>query len=141
VPDGVFALRRAGRSALFLLEVDRSTEVVLHPERGLAKVMRFYSGYLASDRYQRYAPMFGVDGFRGFRALFIFRSDRRLRSVRERCGALVDVPTAAKRFIWMATESDVCSGELAAARWVSLDPDDCTAYTVLGSERERKECA
>jgi hypothetical protein len=139
VPDGVFAVRRGERAALFFVEVDRSTEVVLHPERGLARVMRFYAACLMSDVYQRYAAVFGVEAFRGFRALFVFRSDRRLRSVRERCGRLADVPTSAKRFIWLATEAAVCSGELTTASWVSLDPMDETVYAITGSG-ERREC-
>jgi hypothetical protein len=134
VPDGVFALRRGGKTALFFLEIDRGTEVVGHADRGLAKVARFYAALLLDGRYQRYAEDFGsAEAFRGFRALLVLPSERRLRNVRERCGQRSDVPREARRFIWLAEASALFGGDLLNHSWVSLDPTDSTTYILDGS--------
>jgi hypothetical protein len=133
VPDAVFALSRGSRTALFFLEVDRGTEVIGHPERGLSKIARFYSALLADGRYQRYADDMGAtEPFRGFRALLVLPSDRRLRNARELCGMRPDVPGPARRFIWLATAAALYAGDLLGQPWVSLDPTDATCYVLDG---------
>lgn len=135
VPDGVFALRRDGKTALFFLEVDLGTEVIGHPGRGLLKVARFYAALLVDGRYQRYRDDFtATEPFRGFRALIVLSSARRLGNVRERCGRSPMVPAEARRFIWLAEAAELFAGDLLQATWVSLDPDDATAYTLEGAK-------
>jgi uncharacterized protein YjiK len=41
-PDGVFALEKNNRTALFFLEIDRGTEVLSNPEKGFSKAINFY---------------------------------------------------------------------------------------------------
>lgn len=58
VPDAVAVINRAGKRAIFLLEIDRGT-VVLDPtawaKRGWARKVRTYTTYFESDAYkQRY---------------------------------------------------------------------------------------
>jgi hypothetical protein len=44
-PDGVFALEKSGKSALFFVEIDRGIEVVSDPEKGLLKAIIFYFAF------------------------------------------------------------------------------------------------
>lgn len=136
VPDGAFALRRGGKTALLFLEVDRGSEVVGHPDRGMGKIVRFYAALLLSGGYQRYGEMFGAtEPFRGFRALLILPCEGRLRSVRERCGRRPDVHPQARRFIWLAASPALFAGDLLASPWVSLDPTDAMSYVLDGARR------
>ena len=130
-PDGVFALERSGQLALFFLEVDRCTEVLGSPDHGVGKIVRFYLRYLVSGRFQRYRADFGVSAeFRGFRALLITTSQQRLDNIRQRCGRIAFEPPAAKRFIWLATDSVLKDGDPLAHQWVSLDLTDASRYTI-----------
>lgn len=128
-PDGAFAMERAGQHALFFLELDRGTEVLGRPEHGVGKAVRFYLRYLTSGKYQRYRQEFGVgEDFRGFRALFVTTSQQRLEHIRQRCGSIPFEPTAAKRFIWLATETVLKETEPLRHPWCSLDPSDSAQY-------------
>ena len=130
-PDGVFALERSAQLALFFLEVDRGTEVLTSPDHGVGKIVRFYLRYLVSGRFQRYRSDFGASAdFRGFRTLLVTTSQQRLDNIRQRCGRIVFDPPAAKRFIWLATESVLKEGDLLAHQWQSLDPTDVSLYTI-----------
>lgn len=137
VPDGVLVLRRGGRAALFFLEVDRATEAVGRPDKGVGKCVRFYAHYLAGTGYQRYREDFGVtEPFRGFRALIVVPSTRRLASIRERAGRLPDLPSGSARFIWLSTETAVQASGPLECSWVSLHPNDATTYTISPHETE-----
>lgn len=130
-PDGVFALERRGAAALFFLEIDRGTEVVSDPKRGVLKSLRFYAGYLVDGKYQRYAADFGVPAFKGFRTVIVTASRARLEHVRAAAGSM-DVPQKAKRFIWIATPDVVHPERLFTAAWRSVDADDANQYSMLG---------
>lgn len=131
-PDGVFALARSGRSALFFLEVDRGTTVLSNPERGFLKTVRFYLSLLTSGTYQRYRDAFSVaDPFKAFRTLIVVQSAERLHNMRQICGHVAFDPPQARRFLWLTTDELLRERGVLACPWVSLDPDDRTAYAIL----------
>jgi len=136
-PDGVFAVERDGRSALFFLEIDRGTEVVSRRDKGVLKAMGFYLGYLQSGSYQRYRDDFGVAAvFSGFRVLFVTTSDKRITNIRNASNAIDDAVDGARRFIWLAPKDQVSSRGVLRATWVSLDPLDTSSYTIDSDARE-----
>jgi hypothetical protein len=133
-PDGVFALKRGPSCALFFLEVDRGTEVLSNPERGVLKTIRFYLSMLVSGIYQRYQTEFQAEQpFRAFRALFVVNSMERLQNIREICGGVPFTPAHAKRFVWLTDESALTDADLLAREWTSLDPTDTRRYKILPS--------
>lgn len=130
-PDAVFALERAGTPALFFLEIDRGTEVLSNPSRGVLKSVRFYLSLLVSDAYQRYQADFGVTSpFRAFRVLIVTTSADRLSNMRSTCGKIPFEPARAKRFIWLTTEDAVLDSAMLSRPWVSLDPTDNVSYAI-----------
>jgi hypothetical protein len=126
-PDGVFALEKDGKSALFFLEIDRGTEVISDPEKGVLKSLRFYANYLLEGKYQRYTKDFGVAGFKGFRTLFVTTTTDRLDSIRR---AASELPThdKARRFLWITTEEKVTNRSIFTPIWKSMDLGDETIY-------------
>ena len=128
-PDGVFALRKNGKVALFFLEIDRGTEVVSNPSKGVLKSIRFYLSYLMQGGYCRYAKDFAVSEFRGFRSLHITSTEKRLSNIREACNAL-DVPTKAKLFQWITTSDRVSEESIFQPIWVSIDSIDSRSYQI-----------
>ena len=131
-PDAVFALFRRGVPALFFLEIDRGTETIGNPERGVLKTVRFYLNYLLGSGYQRYREDFSVsDQFKGFRALLVVSSRERLANIRTICGRIQFDPARAKRFIWLATHDVLLSADVLTCPWVSLDPDDEQQYAIV----------
>ena len=134
IPDGVFGLRRQDRGALFFLEIDRGTEVVGRPERGVSKIIAFYLAYLTSGRFTRYSKDFGMP-FDGFRLLLVTTSRRRVASIRERCGNIPFQPEKAKRFLWTTDAEVLQSQNLFEHPWLSFDPRDEAEYRIV-SRRE-----
>lgn len=126
-PDGVFALEKAGKAALFFLELDRGTETVSDPRRGILKHIHFYLRYLASDGYQRYREDFEVaEPFRGFRVLVVTNSPTRLENIRVVGERIHFEPEHAKRFIWLATQDQVNGSDILSEAWRDLSPDGGT---------------
>lgn len=131
-PDAVFALQRGESSALFFLEIDRGTEVLSNPDRGVLKTVRFYLSSLVSGGYQRYQGEFGfAHPFRAFRALFVVPSAERLENIRQICGTSSFNPDHAKRFLWLSTDDALIDPGLLTREWLSLDPSDARRYTIL----------
>lgn len=128
-PDGVFALEKDGRAALFFLEIDRGTEVVADPRKGVLKCLRFYASYLVDGKYQRYARDFAVEGFKGFRTLIVTSTQARLLSIR-RASTEMDVPPKAKRFLWVTTEDKITPDIVFTPIWKSIDSEDNTTYRI-----------
>ena len=128
-PDGVFALERNGKQALFFLEIDRGTEVVSDPDKGVLKSIRFYANYLLEGKYQRYAKDFGTSEFKGFRALYVTTTDIRLANIRQAAGAL-PVPVKAKRFNWITTFKQLIQSTIFTPIWYSIDPTDENRYQI-----------
>jgi hypothetical protein len=130
-PDGVFALERDGKAALFFLEIDRGTEVVSDPEKGVLKAIRFYANYLVDGKYRRYAKDFGTEEFKGFRALFVTTTPIRVQNVRHAASSLA-VPDKAKLFVWIST-FELCEQQgMAQKIWRSVKESDSTGYSILG---------
>jgi hypothetical protein len=133
-PDAVFTLQREESSALFFLEIDRGTEVLSNPERGVLKTVRFYLSSLVTGSYQRYQAEFGVaQPFRAFRALFVVSSAERVQNIRQICGTCTFSPEHAKRFLWLTTDDALTDQDLLAREWLSLDPTDSRRYAILPS--------
>lgn len=130
-PDGVFALERDGKHALFFLEIDRGTEVISDASKGLSKAMTFYAEYLLSGKYQRYASDFAVGQFKGFRTLFVTSSSDRIENIRHAASAL-PVSDKAKQFCWLTTFDQVESKGLLQSIWKSSLLSDHTNYSLLG---------
>jgi len=134
-PDGVFALARSGSPALFFLEIDRGTETLSNPERGVLKTIRFYLNYLLGTGFQRYREDFGAsEPFKGFRVLMVISSGHRLDNIRSLCGRLAFDPPRAKRFVWLTTQDAVLDSSILTRRWVSLDPADDRSYQIVAEE-------
>jgi hypothetical protein len=131
VSDGVFAVERDGRAALFHVEIDRGTEVVSRPDRGVLKAMRFYLDYLRQGAYQRYRDDFGLgEPFSGFRVLFVTTSDRRITRIRDASASIDNTTDGARRFIWLAPQARIDAEGVLQATWKSLDPTDTTSYRI-----------
>jgi len=130
-PDGVFSLERDGKAALFFLEIDRGTEEVSDPDKGVLKAVRFYMNYLIDGKYQRYAKDFGTSEFKGFRVLFVTTSDRRISNVRQAVSAL-PVPDKAKRFFWLSTFDRIDTKGPFEPVWLSADIGDQGSYSLRG---------
>jgi protein involved in plasmid replication-relaxation len=81
-PDAVFALEKNGKSALFFLEIDRGTEIVSNPEKGLLKAIVFYLHYWKSQNWRQYETLLQGD-FKTFRALIVTTSKQRMYNLRE----------------------------------------------------------
>jgi len=128
-PDGVFALEKDGKPALFFLEIDRGTEVVSSSEKGVLKSLRFYLNYLLDGKYQRYQRDFNCAQFKGFRALIVTNLTARLEHFREAAEKLT-FPDHSKRFIWLATEDEITPETLFNSIWKSLDVRDSTKYGI-----------
>lgn len=131
-PDGVFALGRSGKAALFFLEIDRATTPLSNPGRGFLKTVRFYLSLLTSGTYQRYRDDFSAaEPFKAFRVLMVVPSTERLRNIRQLCGRVAFEPPHARRFLWLTTDDILRERGLLTCPWVSLDPDDQTAYSIV----------
>lgn len=128
-PDGVFALERDGKHALFFLEIDRGTEVVGDLAKGVLKSLRFYANYLLEGKYQRYATDFNVPEFKGFRSLLVTTNTVRLENIRSASKSL-DVPDKAKRFHWVATDEQITLKTMFTPIWRSIDPSDSKQYQI-----------
>lgn len=128
-PDGVFALEKEGKVALFFLEIDRGTEVISDPDKGVLKSLRFYTNYLLSGGYQRYATDFGVEEFKGFRSLYVTSSTARLTNICQAATQLIVTPKA-KRFHWITLADKVDENTIFTPIWVSCDPEDGAHYQI-----------
>ena len=128
-PDGVFALERKGKKALFFLEIDRGTEVVSDMSRGVLKALHFYSNYLLEGKYNRYAKDFEVEIFRGFRVLFITTSALRVTNIRN-AASVMKVPGKAKQFIWLSTFEKINDKGVFGPAWESSDMEDKQVYQI-----------
>jgi hypothetical protein len=129
-PDAVFGLEKNGMPALFFLEIDRGTEVVSDPEKGVLKACRFYLNLLVDGGFQRYSQDFGCQGaFRGFRALFVTSSTQRLFNMRQAVSGF-DFGEKAKKFIWFAVDTAVFGSTIFRVAWVSGDAQDSAVYRI-----------
>lgn len=130
-PDAAIVLRwPSGGAALFFLEVDRGTETLSNPRRGVRKMVRSYLSSLHEGDYRRYERFAGGGPLRGFRVLFVTTSERRLENTRER---LLDVPAKMRkglRFLWAAPMEAVTEETVFDKIWCSLDGEDEGRYRI-----------
>jgi hypothetical protein len=86
MPDDVFALV-AGKTHLFLLEVDRDTEDNEHQNPDQAALKRKWEGYIKIFRERTYTKAYGIDNMR---VLVVTSSQRRIENniqiIREKLG-------------------------------------------------------
>lgn len=127
-PDGVFALEKSGKSALFFVEIDRGIEVVSDPEKGLLKAIIFYLNYWISQKWQRYQEDFKRE-FETFRVLIVTTSQVRLQNIREIVTNLSSPPDG-RRFLWGTIQSWLRVETVFDPIWQSLDATDNTAYRI-----------
>jgi hypothetical protein len=127
-PDGVFALEKDGRAALFFVEIDRGTENVNVAEKGFLKAVAFYLSYWVDGKYNRYGQDFGGKAFNTFRALMVTQSLKRLQNMREAVSAYSFPNHQAKRFLWGAV--DVTKETMFSPIWQSMDVTEHTRYKI-----------
>ncbi len=116
IPDGVFTLDRIdGRSALFLLEVDRGTEPLTgqHPSSIEKKLLLYRDAY--DERGEAwYGNLFG-EVFRGFRIVWLVRDENRRVRLLEQAVRLDLVP-----LVWVGIQEVASSpGNLETAVWMT----------------------
>jgi hypothetical protein len=117
-----------GKAALFFLEWDRGTETIGR----VIDMARFFAGYLVGGGYRRYEEEFEVpEPFKGFRALIVTTSERRLQNIRQAGGKIE--PVEAQRFLWITTTDRI--DDLFGPIWVSLDIQDEQHYSLNGRGR------
>ncbi|MDA8118243.1 MAG: replication-relaxation family protein [Actinomycetota bacterium] len=124
IPDGVFALDRAGgRSALFVLEIDRGTEP-LHRATGSsvqAKLGLFRTAF--DEGLATYADLFGV-AFKGARLLWVVPDDSRRQAVLE-----LAVSEDLSPLVWATTTQQVSRrGSLSEPIWFVSGRQDPHAF-------------
>ena len=136
-PDLAFAMRRGERQAFFLVEIDRGTEVVGDPKRGVGLFVRFYLRGLVSGAFDGLRARLGLpEGLRGFRVLVVTNSASRVQAMRDRWGSMPIEHEMAKRFIWLTTREALLGTSLLEHGWVSLDPRDETRYALAPMREE-----
>ena len=126
-PDAVFALEKAGKQALYFLEIDRGTETIGNPSKGIGKMIRFYEGYAHDEKYKGYAEDFHCPPFTRFRLLIVTTSERRIANIRATLGTN---PTPLYRFFWLTTFDQVSETTLFDPVWLSLDDADEKHYSI-----------
>ncbi len=129
-PDGVFALEKDGKPALFFLEIDRGTEVISDPQKGFLKCVLFYLNYWTEGKFSRYGVDFHCPPFEAFRVLIITTSGERIKNIRQAVTALPFPDDSIKRFFWITTEARIRRDGIFANIWVSLHRDDQTVYRI-----------
>jgi len=126
-PDGVFALEKDGNAALFFLEIDRGTEILSNPDKGVLKAVYFYYNYFISGKYQRYTEDFKCQPFRGFRVLFVTTTETRLSNMQ---AAVSRERFKETRFVWLTTADKIQPETILTNIWQSLDPSDANRYRI-----------
>lgn len=130
-PDGVFALGKDGKAALFFLEVDRGTEAIANEEKGFLKTLKFYLNYWTDEKYQRYQAEFRcAEPFKAFRTLVVTTSAARLQNMRAACSSFPFQPAHARRFIWLTTDEQISPETIFEQVWQSAEIGDEKRYQI-----------
>lgn len=128
-PDAVFALERNHKQALFFLEIDRGTEIISNPTKGIGKLVRFYEGYAHDEKYKGYGEDFDCAPFSNFRLLIVTTSEKRIANIRTSLGT--NSPPL-YRFFWLTTYDQVTEETILDERiWLSLDATDEKLYKIV----------
>lgn len=126
-PDAVFALEKNGKPALFFLEIDRGTETIANPDKGLGKMIRFYEGYAGEDKYRGYSQDFGCAPFQNFRLLIITTSWKRIENIRF---ALGKEGYPLHRFFWLTAHNEITEETVLNHVWAPLSASDSKRYGI-----------
>ncbi|HPF38077.1 MAG TPA: replication-relaxation family protein [Phycisphaerae bacterium] len=129
IPDGVFTItdQRAGKSLLFFLEVDRSTEPLTGNSPGaLRQKIRTYQTYFATSGYKRYEEILGT-ALNGFRLLFFVDTPARLATV---CRLVRG--QAPRDFIWVSDEPSLFRQGLSDSIWVRGGDEPNSRESIIG---------
>lgn len=129
-PDAVFCLEKAGKAALFFLEIDRGTEVLSSSEKGVLKMVRFYLAYLKGGGYKGYSEDFKAPEFTSFRVLIVTTSRARIENMRQACSTLPQDVHGGLRLIWCAAFDEVAAGAVGRDIWTSLQLTDGQRYRI-----------
>jgi hypothetical protein len=130
-PDAVFCLEKGNKPALFFLEIDRGTEVLSSPEKGVLKMVRFYLAYLKGGGYKGYSEDFkAADPFASFRTLVVTTSRARIENMRQACAALPGEFHGGLRLLWCATFDEVAEGAIGRDIWTPLFAGDGQRYRI-----------
>ena len=130
-PDAVFSLEKDGSPALFFLEVDRGTETLSNPQKGVLKMVRFYLGYLAEGGYERYSEDFKTkEPFDSFRALIVTTSEERIENMRSAASSLPKRMRRGLRALWCTTFDGLTAEAVFSPIWRSLHEEDDRKYAL-----------
>lgn len=128
-PDATFALEKNGTCALFFLEIDRGTEVVSNPQKGVLKSIQFYLSYLASGQYQRYQEDFQCSPFNAFRVLYVTSSQERINNIRRAATEFLGEERALK-LLWFTEQQNITPTTLLTPIWRSANASDNSLYRI-----------
>ena len=128
-PDAVFALSRNDKTALFFLEIDRGTEVIGSPGKGLLKMLRYYINYGKSGKFRSYQQEFNCSQLSSFRLLIVTTTHARMANMCR--SASQHYPTfKGLTFFWISTFEQVSMDSLFKPTWRSLAVTDKTEYAI-----------
>jgi len=128
-PDAVLSLEKNGKPALFFLEIDRGTEPLSNPERGVLKMLRFYLAFHTSGNFKGYAEDFGVSAYTSFRTLIVTTSPKRIENMQ--ASATRNLPENLQRglqLIWVAPTTYINSKTILSPFWKSLYSPESRRY-------------
>lgn len=128
-PDAVFCLERNSKQALFFLEIDRGTEVVSNPQKGVLKSVDFYSSYLVSGQYQRYQDDFQCPPLKAFRVLYVTSSEERISNIQRAATQFLDDQRVLKLLL-LTEQKNVTPATLLTSIWRSADANDPSFYQI-----------
>jgi Replication-relaxation len=137
LPDAAFVLRRGERTGLYVIEIDRGTEVVSHVAKGVGKMVGFYLRAIADGTLAVLANALGAPQPPSLtRVLIVTTTSRRVGNIRAAWGTKPFTPEHAKRLIWLADASILQHPDLLSAPWQSLDASDESTYRIDGKSGE-----
>jgi hypothetical protein len=112
------------------LEIDRGTETLSNPDKGVLKMVRFYLGYLKTGAFTTYSEDFGCAPFTSFRTLIITTSPERIENMRRACSTLPTSVHGALRLLWSTTFDDIAPSRIFSPVWLSLHPQNDRLYSL-----------
>ena len=129
-PDGVLALSKNNKPALFFLEIDRGTESLSNSEKGFLKMVRYYVQYAKAQKFKGYSQDFNCSEFKAFRLLIVTTTEKRLENMRKAGSEIRNVSHAFTKFVWLTTFDNVSSNTIFTKIWKPLDIHDRSMYSI-----------
>ena len=130
IPDAVICLENSDKDkkALFFLELDLGTERIASDNDmnySLLSKLKRYEDYFRTRGFERYNSWFGKK-FRGFRALLVMDSQRRIQRLRAELKKRGIVG-----FIWFAEKSSLNGNTVFQNIWYKDNIEDENRYSLL----------